>query len=341
MACASQENDRIITSANARAVLTFFDGSTVTLEPDTVLVIRSVQRQDEQLVARLIQEQGRTWTHVPEGLGPADLTIETPNAAAETHGGSVTFETAVADGRTQVAAGSGAVSVQSGGDRADVPTGSRSSVESSGSLTQPSVSPQAVRELAVSIDGADYAHVIDPSGATIGVVAPGVPVNQVNGASVSSAGGRILLRIPEPLDGIYRLSACSEEDRAINVEAIVRDGGSETTVASFKAGAKETWQVRFDVSGYRVDPQAIARDSQPVAPAVIPDAAADKAQQNATPIAARPTQTPTADGPPPTSSPTKHADSPSGRHKDSRHPRSQRSQQRNDDGAGGAVDDEP
>src|SRR5690606_36376416 len=83
-----EPNDRVRTLAGALAVLTFFDGSTVTLAPETVVRIKQVGEQEGTLHAVLVQEKGHTWTYVPEGLGPADIRIGTPNAAVATRNGA-------------------------------------------------------------------------------------------------------------------------------------------------------------------------------------------------------------------------------------------------------------
>ena len=75
--------DRIVTGAGARAVLTFFDGSTVTLDSDTVVVIRTLVDEDGQLHALLDQSRGSTWTHISQELGSAQVEIDTPNARVQ------------------------------------------------------------------------------------------------------------------------------------------------------------------------------------------------------------------------------------------------------------------
>lgn len=291
------DNDRVITTGNGRAVLTFFDGSTVTLEPETVVSVQSVRREDGLLVAQLSQEQGRTWTHVPETNAAADLTIQTPNAAAGTHNGSATFETAVASGRTEVTTGSGSVSVQSGPERTDVPTGSRSTVDAPGAVTAPSIAPAAPRVLVVTVDGAAAAQVTDPTGATVGITNTGAVVNQVKGASVDSAGGRITLRLPDPADGGYSITTWTKTDTAVKIDAVVQDRGATTAIGSFKASANESWSVRFTVSDFDIYPIAAAPDGQRISPA--PGADTGKDQSTPVPTATKPPATAT-----PTTSPT-------------------------------------
>ena len=251
-------NDRVITGDAARAVLTFFDGSSVTLESGTVLLIASVAEEDAGLRAVLVQERGRTWTHVP-APGVAKIEIDTPNARVETRTSS--FETTVSDdGRTDVDARGGPVSVESGDSRVEVPAGHTSTVETPGIVTPPSVAAPPARVLVVAVHGPVLAYLVDPAGAAVGLVAPAQPVNQIRGAAVVREGDRIVIRVPEPADGRYGLRLLSLAAGRVAVTAIVRSEGHETPLASIDVGPGDVWNLGFAVHAAEVSRLGLARD---------------------------------------------------------------------------------
>ncbi|HUG06326.1 MAG TPA: FecR family protein, partial [Candidatus Limnocylindria bacterium] len=87
----------IRTSADSRAVITLFEGSTVELEPASDITIEAADTRDGATIVRLAQTLGRSW-HVVTHLTNADSRYEvrTPAATASVRGTS--FEVAVEDG---------------------------------------------------------------------------------------------------------------------------------------------------------------------------------------------------------------------------------------------------
>lgn len=285
-------NDRVITRDGARAVLTFFDGSTVTLEANTSLLINQVTERDGQLSALLTQDSGQTWTHIPSDLGLAEVRINTPNALLATEDG--TFETTVSDGQTRVATGAGAVRVESGNSQTSVPGGSESEVRTPGVVTEPSLAAAPESELVVVIRGAAFGYLTDPNGSTVGVIAPGVPVIQISGASVHRDGDSLIIRIPNPDQGGYVLGLASRAGGGASVSARMGGDDAVTRLAEFDLGPDDSWTVRFRIDGDRVTRAGAERDIEPApAPAIITDTAADKALEVTPEPRPEPTSTPT------------------------------------------------
>ena len=56
---------RVKTSPDSTALLTFFDGSTLTLEPGAELEIQQLQSDDDKAVTIVLKQwMGRTWSQV-------------------------------------------------------------------------------------------------------------------------------------------------------------------------------------------------------------------------------------------------------------------------------------
>jgi hypothetical protein len=153
---------------------------------------------------------------------------------------------------------------------------------------------QPVRELVVRVSGPVYAFLTDPAGATVGTLAPGVPVNQVTGATASRQGDELVLRLPEPADGRYRIGLQGATAGGVSVAAIVRGTAEAGASQSLKVEQNDSWTLDLRVSGNEVAFTSVERAARDVTPDVVtPDRAIEKARQNAT-ATPEPTKTQTA-----------------------------------------------
>ncbi len=79
---------RIRTTLNSHTLVTFFEGSTLKLDPGTDIEIQQVKHDDGQSAAiALKQRVGRTWSRAVEMTSPGShYQIETPSASAVVRG---------------------------------------------------------------------------------------------------------------------------------------------------------------------------------------------------------------------------------------------------------------
>jgi hypothetical protein len=174
---------------DARAVLTFRDGSTVELEPEASIKIDQLSLGTQgELVVRLEQERGRTWTHVQPLLSPnSRFYIKTSSATAVVRGTS--FEVSVQNegggaALTRVAVFEGRVDLVAGGKVVPIAAGQSSEVVSG---TAPSAARRmTVEGMCVRIEASSAAlvTVTDPDGRTAGLTVLGV-VSQIPRTIVS------------------------------------------------------------------------------------------------------------------------------------------------------------
>jgi hypothetical protein len=295
--------DRIITAVSARAVLTFADGSTVTLDSDTVVVIRGVVDQSSSFRVTLDQSRGTTWTHLPPAVGPSQVEIDTPNARVQAPQEALFSTTVDRAGRTQVGAQTGALEVSSGNQTAAVSGGQRTTVDAAGVVGPASAAPRPPRELVVRVAGPVYAFITAPDGATIGTMAPGLAVNQVAGASAGAVAGQFVVRIPDPKDGAYKIGFKGTASGDVAVQGVI-GAGSDT--ANLSVLADEDWTLGFTLKGDNLSFGQAVRIQGGITPAnvTIPDRVIEKAK--ATAIAA--SSVPTGGTPSPTPSPSRTPD---------------------------------
>jgi hypothetical protein len=309
------EGESVVTGAGARAVLTFFDGSTVTIEGDSNVAIESVAAVQGELRVLLNQRQGRTWTHIPSSLAPAQIEIDTPSGRL--HSRDAQFVTRVEnDGRTWVGATSGAVEVSSGDERAAVSSGYQVTLEAPGVVGEPVASDQSASELALLVSGHVYAVLTTPDETSIGTLPSGVPVNQIAGATAEEPAESAVFHLPEPVDGAYQLIIRSLRDGPVTVAAsLAKNPAVELETVDLEEDG--FWLLRFaiDEGELRVVDSAPIDSPADLLNIMVPQLAEDRAialltatsqpPASATPQAtSTPTRTPTRT---PTSTPTPSA----------------------------------
>jgi uncharacterized repeat protein (TIGR02543 family) len=196
---------RVKTGPDSSALLTFFEGSTIKLEPGADVQIQTIQTADGgggEIVLK--QWIGRTWSRVVQRLDPGShYEIQTPTAVAVVRG--TLFETEVAvDGSTVVRTVEGLVSVISQETEVLLAPSQQSTVRAGipPSLAQIIAAPD--NDLIIGVGMPAVASVCDPTGASVGFLPTGLSFNQITGAqSTSPAEGTQIITIPEPLSGEY------------------------------------------------------------------------------------------------------------------------------------------
>lgn len=204
--------DIIRTAADARAVLTYFEGSTVSIEPSSELAIDQAHAApDGSTVVVMTQNLGRTW-HVVTKLiaGGSKYEVRTPAATASVRG--TAFEVGVirqADGQTRtaivttegaVAAAVPATAAEPEPEPVVVPAGFQTTARSSERRPEtPTLAPEPARKVTVTVSN-ENSVVVDPLGRSNGVK-DGKLVLQTPGAQVVRTDGRLTITLPDVPDG--------------------------------------------------------------------------------------------------------------------------------------------
>jgi len=128
---------RVKTDRDSQALLTFFEGSTIKLMPDTDIEIQQLEYTEESTIIVLKQWWGTTWSRVVEITDPGSkYEIETPAGYAMVRG--TYFVTEVNDSTTtRVQVHEGNVAVRAQGHEVSVPAGYEASVELGSEPTEP------------------------------------------------------------------------------------------------------------------------------------------------------------------------------------------------------------
>jgi len=127
------------TAPDSDAVLTFFNGTTVKLEPGTVLLVEKAEgvRENQLTTIVLKQRLGRTWSRVTKLADPGShYEIQTPSASALVRG--TLFVTEVDEtGATSVQTIEGLVSVSAEGEEVFLPAGRQTTVKPGAPPSEP------------------------------------------------------------------------------------------------------------------------------------------------------------------------------------------------------------
>jgi len=196
---------RVKTATDSHAVLTFFEGSSIKLEPGTDIEIQRLERVDEHSTDIVLKQWlGTTWSRVVKRLDPgARYEIQTPSAQALVRG--TLFEIEVGEtALTTVRTTEGLVSVSAQNEEVFLPAEQEATVEYGASPSEPRPMATADSELLITVGMPAVASVCDPTGSSTGYLPDGFAFNQITGAqSTSPSDGVQVITIPNPVAGEY------------------------------------------------------------------------------------------------------------------------------------------
>jgi len=221
-----EAGSRIKTSSDSHATLTFFDGSTIKLEPNTDMTIQKVEQTEQgATVIVLNQWLGKTWSRVIEMTIPgSQFEIHTPSAAALVRG--TMFSTEVAEsGLTKVKTTEGIVSVVAQDYEVDVTAGLETIVNSGVTPSEPIVVSPPESKLIFSVDMPAIGSVCNPAGASTGYLPDGLAFNQIPGSQSTVPGtGAQIITIPQPVSGDYMIILRAVDSGTVDFRIIGTSG---------------------------------------------------------------------------------------------------------------------
>src|SRR5262245_39991432 len=269
-----RQGDRVITGQGGYALITFLDGSTVTVEPNSDVIVRQLDR--ERSAIRLLIHVGKVWARVARLLGrESGLSLESNEYAATAHDGLIgaqdlgngTFVCWTRAGHVTLADHRGRpLAVLTPGQRATV-----------AGLARPKIEPFSVHASVLEIvtSGPVLPVVQMPDGRRVaGFVKPDDDVNQVFGSLTAVRPGvdgptpAHLVEVPAGEPGPYRLVLTGLTDGAFRVTIGGRHAGvpvwSHVETGTIQAGASTVFSIRQRVDG--ADPRTARTQSGVVQP---------------------------------------------------------------------------
>jgi hypothetical protein len=218
------EGERVVTRASGRALITFLDGTTVTVEPGSDVTVRRIDVQNPQATSiRLLASVGTIWARIASVVGArSTVSVESSNYVATANEGLI--------GAQQKSDTTFVCWTRAGTLRVEDRTGLTVAVLEPGQKTTVWMGRPPLTErfsvndsvLEVRARGA-LPLVVMPNDATVaGFVPPGVDVNQVFGSLTTLDGGLRLVEVPAGRAGTYTLVLSGTDDGAFTVSVAAR-----------------------------------------------------------------------------------------------------------------------
>ena len=203
--------DRVQTAESGHALVTFFDGSTLEIEPATTVRIEEASSAASGAISiRIAQTIGRTWASVQKfARADSKFELRTPTAAAAVRGTGFITEV-LADGTSTFRTTDGSVQVAAQGQSVLVGPGQTTIVQPNSPPTTPA-SGSASNRLRFGMHSPAYIVVVDPFGRACGIVLPGpTVVRQIPGCLATDPGtDPLLVDVPDASTGTYQLVVAS------------------------------------------------------------------------------------------------------------------------------------
>jgi hypothetical protein len=255
--------DRVITSGNGIALVTFLDGSTITVQPGSDVVVRRLEGGGRR--TGILVNAGAVWARVARVLGPGPgFSLESNTATAAVHDGVIGAQYDGGLFQCWTQRGELRVSDASGRPVATLKPGEMTTI---GAGRVPQTQPFSVTAMTLRIhaSGGVWPLVEMPAVPLLaGFVSPGVEVNQVYGSITRvDADGSRLVEVPAGLPGPYTVRLQGASAGPFTVTMTGTHYGSEVYRLQFSGtigreewlwtGVQQDMQVRggFGLPDYR------------------------------------------------------------------------------------------
>jgi hypothetical protein len=254
---------QVKTLADSYALLTFVDGSTTKLEPETELAISASQLENQ--VATLIelhQKVGKTWSYVQPASNATEFSIRTPSSTIVAHGTAFITEVG-SSGVTTVAAVEGTVNVSAQEEKVDL-TQQQTQVNPDSAPQPPEPLISVGDRLTVSIGVKAIGSITDPFGSSTGYLPSGISFNQITGSinDLFSSGQQI--EVIQLVGGIYTviIHTLGQEIVPINIQLKTAGQAPFSYNGTLDPAIALIWSMRLDLSNGPPVSQQIAAEPE-------------------------------------------------------------------------------
>jgi hypothetical protein len=221
------EGDRVVTGADGRALITFLDGTTVTVEPGSQITVRELTAAPrESSRVRLLILAGTLWARVGGWLGGRGTVTLESNAYSATARDGLIGAQSRGDGAFVSWTRAGEVTLRDaqGEIRLVLQPGDKGTLSPAGGAVRESFAPSA-STIEITAEGPVSPLLVMPDGArAAGFVPPDLEVNQVFGSFTGIREGRRVIQVPGGLAGPYRLVLAATGDGPYTVTVTGRAG---------------------------------------------------------------------------------------------------------------------
>jgi hypothetical protein len=259
--------DRVMTGPEGRALITFLDGSTVTVEPASEVTVRQAEMDGREASRlRVLIIVGTVWARVAGWLGGrATVTLESNTYSATAHDGLI--------GAQQDKAGTFVCWTRAGNLEVKGPSGVAARLEPGQKVTIAAGAAPRTERFAVNRSTLEIATsgpvlplvTMSDRARRAGFMPPGVEVNQVFGSLTrgagDGAGGTRVVEVPAGVSGPFVVRLTAVGDGPFTVTIVGRHQGTETYRYQRTGTAQHGQGARFEViQTMEAPPAGVAAD---------------------------------------------------------------------------------
>jgi hypothetical protein len=232
---------RVRTGPGGRATLTFFDGTTAALDPDTELTLSAVEPSGSQggLLSSLSLAAGRVWAQVTSLADRgSSVQVQAGGTTAVGREGSTGYRVGP-DGTVVCWVIDGApMLLRTPGGDVELRAGQQITL-APGQPSAPAPRQFGAGVLEVRTEGPVLPRLVDPANLTVGFPLDDLVVNQVLDATTSAPGANPRwIRVPGPDDGVYRLVLESFDGGSYRVSVTLSHDGRDLLSREWSATAR-------------------------------------------------------------------------------------------------------
>jgi hypothetical protein len=243
---------KVRTTDGGHAVITFFDGSTATLDPGTEVTVAESSFVNEQSVHIVLKQlSGETWNNViGTGTQQPYYAVQTPLVTLVAQGTSFSSEVDTT-GATSLLVIKGTVTViDKQNNEVSVAQDHQLNIQNTLAAAVPENIPTVKSELSLSLGPDGVCSVSDPTGASTGYLLNGISFNQIPNSSAALSINGQSIQIETPVSGVYTITVRSTipEDMVLAIQLIQNNQTVYQQNVTLPAVTGSDWAVLLDLS---------------------------------------------------------------------------------------------
>ncbi len=241
------------TSDGARAVITFFDGSTATLDPGTEVTVAESSYVNQQSVHIVLNQfSGETWNNVIDsGTQQPYYAVQTPLVTLVAQGTSFNAGVDTTSGATNLSVIKGTVTVtDKQNNTVSVAQDQQLNIQNTLAAAVPENIPATKNELSLSLGPDGVCSVSDPNGASTGYLPNGISFNQIPNSTTGLSTNGQSIQIETPASGEYTITVRSIvlDDMVLGIQLIEGNRTVYQQNVTLPAATGSNWTVHIDLT---------------------------------------------------------------------------------------------
>jgi hypothetical protein len=241
-----EAGSQVRTEAESHAVLTFIDGSTAKLDPDSgILILTSEYNKDSSIRVSINQYSGSVWSHLVR-YQETSIHYEILTKSANIIADGTSFVTEVTNEGTKVTTIEGSVRVESGDTEVNLEQDYQVMASSTQVVQPPQPVARVLPELLISTNSSAVISLRDPEGSSTGFFPSGISFIQIKGSRTWLNDDGQIIKLNQPRAGEYILVVRRITRDQVDIELQVTVGERVVNqLSKVIVDSQPGWIIRF------------------------------------------------------------------------------------------------